>query len=66
MKNPTYRYGDLVYHQTATMKVVGSHQKLDRWYYDLYCQADGHIYTTVDKYVVLRERVECASAAPVN
>lgn len=62
MKNPTYQYGDLVYYQTATMKVVGSYHKLDRWYYDLYCQADGCIYTSVDKYLVLREPAAVAKA----
>lgn len=56
MKNPTYQHGDLVYHQTAMMKVVGSHYKNERWFYDMYCQADGCIYTSVAKYIVLKER----------
>ncbi len=56
MKTNIYQHSDLVYHQQATMKVVGSHCKLDRWYYDLLCKADGQVYTTVERYMVLKER----------
>lgn len=66
--NPIYQYGDLVYYQTATMKVIGSYHKLDRWYYDMYCKADGCIYTSVAKYIVLKERnyVEPAHVNPLH